>query len=970
MSVPGSKVDATSAGAKSEDAASPAGLSGQLESFVANAAAAMLVVDRDGVILLANRGVTSLFGYEERELLGRRMGSLIEDGFGDEAAARVSALLQPTDSESSRGAIEIGGTHKSGARLTLEIALTVLGPSHRDMAVWTLLEAGERKAAPERVGRSEACLNEAQRIAKIGSWEWDAINDEHWWSDELYRMLEIDPGAHDNFYRLFVERIHPDDRQRFEEISGRVLKTGVPELMDVRIILPDGSVKLVQSQGEVQLDASGRLVRVSGTLQDITERKSAEAALLHSESRYREAQRIAKLGNWEWNVKTNESWWSEELYSILEEDPATCEASLEYFLSKVHKDDRSSVLKKTEALTADPESPSDVRIVLDGGREKIVEVIADVRQPDEGGRPEIVSGTMRDVTDRRELERLLRESEDRYSSTVELAAIGIAHVDVDGRIVWANQHFCEMLGYSKDELLDRTVREISHPDDGEISTAMRADLHAGRTESLKFEKRYVRKNGSVVWVRITSTSRRGGDGEFLYDISAIEDISDRRAAEARVQYLATHDEMTGLPNRASFNESVNQAIEVEGASGCTVLFIDLDRFKIVNDSLGHEAGDLLLKEMASRLRSCVGESEVLARLGGDEFVVLLPGVSDKAAVTVVARKILNTALKPIEIMSQECRVTASIGIATFPDDARDAASLMKHADMAMYIAKEEGKNNFQFYSRENTPMTVESLALESHLSHALDRQELSVQYQAQVELETGEITGAEALLRWWNPELGAVPPSQFIPLAEDTGLIVPISQWVLRTACEQNVAWQRQGLPPIVVAVNLSPRQFKDPSLLDDISEALERSGMAPELLELEITESMIMHDLDRAVTRVVGIKDLGVRLAIDDFGTGYSSLSQLKRFPIDTLKIDRSFVRDIPGNVEDRAIIEAIISLGKSLGVTVIAEGVETAKQIAFLREQACDRIQGFHFSKPCHPDGLAELLNFRVGPRVKRPN
>jgi EAL domain-containing protein (putative c-di-GMP-specific phosphodiesterase class I) len=309
-------------------------------------------------------------------------------------------------------------------------------------------------------------------------------------------------------------------------------------------------------------------------------------------------------------------------------------------------------------------------------------------------------------------------------------------------------------------------------------------------------------------------------------------------------------------------------------------------------------------------------------------------------------------------MGQECRVTASIGISTYSDDAEDAQSLLKNADMAMYLAKEEGKNNYQYYSKEIRSLSIERLAMETQLRHALERDEFSLQYQAKVNVHTGEIKGVEALLRWWNHQLGAVPPSQFIPVAEDTGLIVPIGRWVLRTACEQNMAWRQQGLPPVCMAVNLSPRQFKDPNLLEDIADVLEATGVAPEFLELEITESMIMNNVDQAIRVLTAIKALGVRLAIDDFGTGYSSLAQLKRFPIDTLKVDRSFIRDIPRDAEDKAITAAIIAIGKTLGVTVVAEGVETVEQRAFLNEHACDEMQGFYFSKPTHPHMFAKLL------------
>jgi predicted signal transduction protein with EAL and GGDEF domain len=362
--------------------------------------------------------------------------------------------------------------------------------------------------------------------------------------------------------------------------------------------------------------------------------------------------------------------------------------------------------------------------------------------------------------------------------------------------------------------------------------------------------------------------------------------------------------------------------------------------------------------MARRLGGCMRRSDVLARLGGDEFVVLLEELADPGQAADVARKVLSSVLAPVEIMGHECRVTASIGIALYPTDARDSQTLMKNADMAMYVAKEEGKNNFQFYAKHSSPMSVERLVLETHLARALERREFTVQYQPKVDMRTGEIKGTEALLRWWNPELGAVSPAQFIPVAEDSGLIVPIGRWVLKTACEQNVAWQRRGLHPIVMSVNMSPRQFKDAALLDDIAQVLAETGMQPRWLELEITESMIMHNVDMAAAKAEAMQALGVRLAIDDFGTGYSSLSQLKRFPIDTLKVDRSFVRDIPNNAEDRAITEAIIALGKALGVTVVAEGVETEEQRDFLRDNACDEMQGFYFSRPCHPDVIAELL------------
>jgi len=558
----------------------------------------------------------------------------------------------------------------------------------------------------------------------------------------------------------------------------------------------------------------------------------------------------------------------------------------------------------------------------------------------------------------------LRESKERYSSTIEIAAIGISHVALDGTFIHVNRQLCEMLGYTKEELLGLTVKEISHPDDARVTDENRAKLRAGLIDSFNVEKRYLHKNGSTVWVRIAVAMMRGANREPLYDISVVEDISERKRVEDRVQYLATHDEMTRLPNRAMFTELLNHSVDVAKRYDRRfgVLFIDLDRFKIVNDSLGHEAGDTLLKEMSSRLRECLRASDVVARLGGDEFVVLIDNIDEPSQAARVARSILSTVIKPVEIMGQECRVTASIGIATYPADADDAQSLMKNADMAMYVAKDEGKNNYQFYSKEARAMSIERLALETNLRHALERNELVLHYQAKVNSKTGEINGVEALLRWWNHDLGAVSPAQFIPVAEDTGLIVPIGRWVLETACAQSMAWQRQGLPAICMAVNLSPRQFKDAALLDDIKEVIDKTGIPAHLLELEITEGMIMSNVDQAIEKLRAIKGMGVRLAIDDFGTGYSSLAQLKRFPIDTLKVDRSFIRDIPENAEDKAIAEAIIAMGRTLGVTVVAEGVETAEQQTFLSGRGCEGMQGYYFGKPSHADQFARLLRGAV--------
>ncbi|MCP3447640.1 GAF domain-containing protein [Bradyrhizobium sp. CCGUVB14] len=435
---------------------------------------------------------------------------------------------------------------------------------------------------------------------------------------------------------------------------------------------------------------------------------------------------------------------------------------------------------------------------------------------------------------------------------------------------------------------------------------------------------------------------------------------EKNEADERIEYLASHDSLTDLPNRETFNGLLREAIDAAQRHDhrFAVLFIDLDRFKVINDSLGHEAGDLLLLEVANRLRGALRVSDVVARLGGDEFVVILDQCGEIDDVQHIATGLLTALAEPMELAGHECHTTASIGIAMYPANGADAQTLTKNADMAMYLAKEDGKNGYRFFSKEVKTQSIERLSLESALRRALEREQFSLNYQPKVDMETGQITGVEALLRWNHPDLGNVSPAQFIPLAEETGLIVPIGRWVLNEACAQAMAWQRRGLLPLSMAVNLSPRQFADEHLLQDVDEALAASGMSPVLLQLEVTESMMMRNVGRALKVLDAIQSRGIRLAIDDFGTGYSSMSLMKHFPIDTIKIDRSFVRDLPQDSEDQAIAQAIISMGKALGMTVVAEGVENAEQEAFLRTHGCDEMQGFLIAKPLPAKQMAELL------------
>ncbi|MEO6353911.1 MAG: EAL domain-containing protein [Burkholderiaceae bacterium] len=440
---------------------------------------------------------------------------------------------------------------------------------------------------------------------------------------------------------------------------------------------------------------------------------------------------------------------------------------------------------------------------------------------------------------------------------------------------------------------------------------------------------------------------------------------ERRNAEDRISHMAHHDALTGLPNRILLEDRLEQAMLYAQRYGrlVTVAFMDLDNFKLINDSLGHNTGDEILKTVADRMKSCMRATDTVVRLGGDEFVIILFDQPDQVeAITSTLQKIRETIAHVIDVGGQKLEVTCSMGLATYPNDGADIDTLLMNADAAMYRAKELGRNNWQFYTAEMNAKAHEKLTLQEGLRNAIAGGEFVLLYQPQVNLQSGQIFGVEALIRWQHPILGMISPARFIPLAEQSGLIVPIGDWVLRTACHQNKAWQDAGMPHITMSVNVSARQFREKSLVSRVAYALQESALEARYLELELTESLIMQDLQQAVATMQELQAMGVRLAIDDFGTGYSSLSALKSFPISRLKIDQSFVRDLPDNENDKAIAMAVISLGHQLNLKVIAEGVETERQLAFLRDNECDEMQGYYFSKPVSADAIAALFNLKM--------
>ncbi len=563
---------------------------------------------------------------------------------------------------------------------------------------------------------------------------------------------------------------------------------------------------------------------------------------------------------------------------------------------------------------------------------------------------------------RRLAEANLRSSETLLNSIVNTAADGIIVIDDAGMLEFVNAAVERMFGWKPLELIGRNIDCLMPARHRSCHPRVIADV-GGRSRAMTSgvgrEVKAQRKNGTTFPLELTFGEMHI-DGRVKY-AGIMRDISERKCAEERIRHLAHYDELTGLPNRALFSQLLEQALSESKFSQkqVAVLFIDLDRFKLINDSLSHESGDAVLQQVAKRLTEALPRRDTIARFGGDEFVVLMRDCKIPADAAETAQKLLTAVAEPLLVEGQEYHLTASIGISAFPGDGENAQTIMKHADIAMYRAKEHGKNNYQFYSSQMNLHSFERLVLERFLRHALEQDEFQVYYQPKIDLVTGCVTGMEALLRWMHPGMGMISPTKFIPLAEETGLIVPIGAWVLRAACAQNRAWQDEGLPPLRVAVNLSARQFAQDDLHALILAVLQETGLAPELLELEITESVTMDNPEHAATLLKQLKALGIRLAIDDFGTGYSSLSYLKRFPIDNVKIDRSFIKDIPDDEDDVAITQAVIAMAHSLRLKVIAEGVESEQHLAFLREHECDEAQGYLFGAPMPAHEFRELMD-----------
>jgi diguanylate cyclase (GGDEF)-like protein/PAS domain S-box-containing protein len=566
--------------------------------------------------------------------------------------------------------------------------------------------------------------------------------------------------------------------------------------------------------------------------------------------------------------------------------------------------------------------------------------------------------------------RAARELDDtnRFAAEIiENAGEGIVVYDRDLRYLLWNRFMEEMTGMEAADVLGRTATDLfPHLVEQQVDDLLQRAF-AGESVASPDVHYFVPATGRRGWVSSVYRPHHDGEGKIVGVIGLIRDVTQRKEAEQQIEYQAYHDALTGLANRRLFQEHLSLALALAQRrnAAVAVLFLDLDHFKTINDSLGHTVGDELLREVARRLKATVREGDTVARVGGDEFTIVLQELPRGDAAAIVAQKVLRTLAEPMEISGHRLYITTSIGITLFPEDGEDAETLLKNADTAMYRAKADGRNTYQMATRELSRTSHERMTLENGLHRALEQGEFELLYQPQVEIDEQETTivGMEALLRWNHPERGVIAPENFIGLAEERGLILPIGEWVIREACRAARRFHDHGFPHFRVAVNISARQFRDASLLSTVESALKESGIDPRTLELEITESVAMEDVELTMSALTELRKRGVTIAIDDFGTGHSSLSYLKRFPIDALKIDKGFVLDLPDKFEDAAIVSSVIQLANGLGLRVIAEGVEQREQLDFLRDAGCRELQGFYFSYPVRLEEVERLLAQGVG-------
>jgi diguanylate cyclase (GGDEF)-like protein/PAS domain S-box-containing protein len=811
------------------------------------------------------------------------------------------------------------------------------------------IEITDRKQA-EQANRQLAAIVEQSGDAIVGSTVDGIATSWNHAAEELLGYTAQEIIGHPLAVLAPADRGDEQDRMRARIIAG-----GPAERYETTRRCKDGSVVDVLITSSPAVDGSGKVIGVSVIVVDITERLRARNSALASQRQMAEAQEIAHVGSFEKSFVNGEMTWSDELYRLLGIDPRTT-PTLELFASLVHADDRDRFLG-AHAESLQNGTPTEVthRIVRPDGDLRWVESRA-VCEISADGVPLSMAGTMRDTTEQVEAVRVRHEAESRFEIGFEQAGIASGIVDLSGVVVRVNQAACTLLARTEDQLVGRNWATFDDPDELPLSALLAARSATGH-DTYAAERRFLRPDRSVVWGALHLTLVRDETRRAAYYLVQLQDIGQRKELEAELQHQALHDSLTDLPNRALLKDRLIRLLAGTRRRGTRlgVIFCDLDHFKLINDALSHTAGDDLLKQVGQQITAAVRESDTVARFGGDEFVIVCED-TDGDETSAVARSILKAVGQDYRVGDQQVHLSASIGL-TLSDATATAESLLRDSDAAMYRAKGLGRNRVELFDPAMRDRSERKLIIASSLRHALDRNELVVYYQPVVDLLTGTLVSAEALLRWNHPDLGPINPAEFIPLAEETGLIVPIGAWVLDQASRKLLEWQTKR-PTMTVAVNLSVRQMLAAGLVEEVDATLKATGLDPRTLCLELTESAFMEDSDYFTGTLEALKKIGVQLSIDDFGTGYSSLSYLKNLPVDAVKIDRSFVDGLGTDQRDYSLVAAILAMAEALELSVTAEGIENNNQLSILRKLGCQRAQGYLLGKPAAPAAMADLL------------
>ena len=907
----------------------------------------IMAVDLRRVITYWNRAAEAMFGWSGAEAIGRRSPELFRRAETPEQAEAVANAMR--SGERWTGDYQVSrrdGTVVS-VRVTNQPVFDRFGGLAAVIAVCVdltsrLAEEEARRQLAAIVTSSGDAIFGVTRELLVSSWNAGA---EHLFGHSAEDII----GSPVALLAPVGRGVEPVD---LGDIVGAV---GRHRQLETTLIRKDGSlVEVLLRVSSTDVDRDG-FTGFAVIAHDMTEQRSSREALRASERRLAEAQRIAHLGSFEFDPLTGRSVWSDELYRILDLDPHEQPAD-PLFASMVHPDDRAAVGRAWTQATRQGE-PFDVEFrTIDSTQATRHLRARAVPELDDARRVIRVAGTVMDDTERAELELVRRTAEIRFEIGFEQAGIGAVIVDLDGVPVRVNSAVCALLGRPAALLVGRRWGEFTHPDDVPLGQIVLARLATGH-DTYHDERRYLRPDGSVVWASVHVTVVREPGGEPAYISAQFEDITWRKGLEQELAHHTLHDALTGLPNRVLLIDRLTQALVKAGKSPgqLAVLFVNVDHLTAVNDSCGVATGDAVLQQLAHRIVEASRPGDTVARYNGDEFAIGCPGVS-VLEVEGIAARILANLSAPMDCDGHSLSVTASLGIAV-ADDAATPETLLRNATMAMHRAKQRGRGRVEQFDKALREKS-EALALtRTALAQGVERGEFVVHYQPVIDLTTGAIVSAEALLRWDRPGIGLVSPDSFIPLAEESGLIIPIGAWVLEQACEQLAQWQRTH-PCMSVAVNLSVRQVSAPDIVEQVQRVLLRTGVRPGTVCLELTESLFMDDVEHFGTILSALRALGVKLAIDDFGTGYSSLSRLKRFPVDAVKVDRSFVDGLGIDPHDSALVAAIIAMAHALDLEVTAEGVETQDQLATLRDLRCQRAQGYHLGRPMTATELRTLV------------